>query len=189
MFTVDFHLQYITTRLYTGYYWTFWSHFQKTMQHKLTPCLLVSSADNLCKQIEPRSGLTKHWALSGSNLFDTQMVFLKEFFENGDFEKKISRQRKNNEKFPRGQRVKCHIVWSATWFMFEPTNTIIAVLAPAGCTVDFSLLPLRNTKGRSTSLRLTLFIRFFRVWGSCFFITNLFNTHTHIRFRVHTGKF
>ena len=36
-------------------------------------CKLMSSADNLCKQ------------------FDTLMVFLKEFFENVDFEKKISR--------------------------------------------------------------------------------------------------
>ena len=37
--------------------------------------LLVSSADNLCKQFGPRS------ALSGSELFDTMMVFLKEFFK------------------------------------------------------------------------------------------------------------
>ena len=46
-----------------------------------TLCLLVSSAHNLCKQIGPRSGPTKRRAFSGSNLFDTQMVFLKEFFE------------------------------------------------------------------------------------------------------------
>ena len=46
----------------------------------LTLFLIVSSADNLCKQIRPRSGPTKCRACSGSNLFDTQMVLLKEFF-------------------------------------------------------------------------------------------------------------
>ena len=49
--------------------------------------LLVSSADNFCKQFGPRSGPTKCRAWSGSNLFDTQMVFKKEFFEKVDFEK------------------------------------------------------------------------------------------------------
>ena len=33
---------------------------------KLTHCLLVWSAHNLCKQIGPRSGQTKCWACSGS---------------------------------------------------------------------------------------------------------------------------
>ena len=45
------------------------------------------SADNLCKQFEPRSDPTKFWARSGSKLFVTLMVFLKEFFEKVDFEK------------------------------------------------------------------------------------------------------
>ena len=39
------------------------------------------SADCLCKQFEPRSGLTKLGPWSGSKLFDTLTVFLKEFFE------------------------------------------------------------------------------------------------------------
>ena len=52
-----------------------------------TLCLLVSSVDNLCKQFGPRSGLTTCRAWSGFKLFDTLMVFLKEFFENVDFEK------------------------------------------------------------------------------------------------------
>ena len=38
----------------------------------------MPSADNFCKQFGPRSGLTK--------LFDTLMVFLKEFFKKVDFE-------------------------------------------------------------------------------------------------------
>ena len=42
--------------------------------------LLVSSADNRSKQIRPRSGPTKCRARSGSKLFYTLMVFLKEFF-------------------------------------------------------------------------------------------------------------
>ena len=41
-------------------------------------CQLVLSAHNLCKQIGPRSGPREYQARSGSILFDTQMVFLKE---------------------------------------------------------------------------------------------------------------
>ena len=55
--------------------------------HTLALCLLVSSADNLCKQFGSRSGPTKCRAWSGSKLFDTLMIFLKEFFEKIDFEK------------------------------------------------------------------------------------------------------
>ena len=47
----------------------------------LSLCLPVSSAVNICKQYGPRSGATKHRAWSGSILFDTLMVFQKEFFE------------------------------------------------------------------------------------------------------------
>ena len=63
----------------------------------------MSSADNFCKQFGPRSGPTKRRALSGSNLFDTQMVFLKEFFKKVDFEKN-QQTTKKHEKFPRGQK-------------------------------------------------------------------------------------
>ena len=42
---------------------------------------LLLSAVNLCKQFEPKSGLTKCQFWSGSNLFDTLIVFLKEFIE------------------------------------------------------------------------------------------------------------
>ena len=54
---------------------------------KLTLYLLVSSADNLCKQLGSRSGPTFGRAWSGSKLFDILMVFLKEFFETTDYEK------------------------------------------------------------------------------------------------------
>ena len=47
----------------------------------LTHYLQVSSADNFCKQFGPRSCSTKGQAWSGSNLFDTQMVFLKKKFK------------------------------------------------------------------------------------------------------------
>ena len=66
--------------------------------------LLVSSADNFCKQFGPRSGPTKCPAWSGSNLFHTQMVVPKEFFEKVDFEKK-QQMRKRHEKFPRGKEL------------------------------------------------------------------------------------
>ena len=50
-----------------------------------THFLLVSSAHDLCKLIGPRSGLTKCRAWSGSNLFDTRVVVMKEFLEKVDF--------------------------------------------------------------------------------------------------------
>ena len=59
------------------------------IQH-LTLYLPVSSIDNLYKQFGPRSGPTKCQARSESKLFDTLMVFLKEFFEKLIL-KKISR--------------------------------------------------------------------------------------------------
>ena len=46
------------------------------------------SADNICKQFGPKLGLTKCQVWSVSNQFDTLMVFLKEFFEEINFEKK-----------------------------------------------------------------------------------------------------
>ena len=66
----------------------------------------MSSADNLGKQFGPRSGPTKCQALSGSKLFDTLMVFLKEFFKKVDFEKKSADNKKKHENLPRRQRVK-----------------------------------------------------------------------------------
>ena len=60
----------------------------------LTPYLLVSNADNLCKQFGPRPGPTKCRAWSGFKLLDTLMIFLKEFFENINFEK----NQQNDEK-------------------------------------------------------------------------------------------
>ena len=52
--------------------------------------MLVSSAEKLLQLVGTRSGPTKRRALSDSNLFDTQMVLLKENFEKLDFEKKSS---------------------------------------------------------------------------------------------------
>ena len=51
----------------------------------LTLYLPVTSADSFCKQFETRPGPTKRRALSGSELFDTLIVFLKEFFEKSKF--------------------------------------------------------------------------------------------------------
>ena len=54
----------------------------------LTLCLPVSSADSLGKQFGPRSDRMNCRAWSGSKLYDILMVFLKEFFQNVNFEKK-----------------------------------------------------------------------------------------------------
>ena len=50
----------------------------------------LSSTDNLCKQFGPRSGPTEYCSLFGSKLFDTLIVFLKDFFEKVNFEEKVS---------------------------------------------------------------------------------------------------
>ena len=52
----------------------------------------VLSADNLCKQFVPRSGLTICQACSESKQFATLMLFQKEFFEKFNLKKKISRR-------------------------------------------------------------------------------------------------
>ena len=48
----------------------------------------VASAQNLFKEIGPRSDTTKRPSCSESNHFDTQMVSLKYFFQKVYFEKK-----------------------------------------------------------------------------------------------------
>ena len=47
--------------------------------------LLVLSADNFCKHFRPRSGLMEGQAWSVSKLFDTLVIFLKEFFQKSSF--------------------------------------------------------------------------------------------------------
>ena len=61
----------------------------------VTLCLLVSCADNFCKQFGPRSGPTKFRARSGFKLFDTLIIFLREAFEKVDFEKTNSKRLKS----------------------------------------------------------------------------------------------
>ena len=60
----------------------------------------MSSADNLCKQFGHRSGLTECRSWSGSKLFDTLIVLLKEFFEKGNFEKKSAGKYKSMKNYP-----------------------------------------------------------------------------------------
>ena len=60
-----------------------------------TECRLLITFANSLDQIRPDK-------TSRSNLFDTQMVFLKEFFEKVDYNQQTT---KKDERFPRGQRV------------------------------------------------------------------------------------
>ena len=82
---------------------------QTTKKHAKLPSrqrvgLLEPFADNLCKQFGFRSGPTKCRAWSGSKLFDTLMVLLKEFFEKVEFEKN-QQTTKKHAKLPSRQRV------------------------------------------------------------------------------------
>ena len=78
--------------------------FQVVMKEKssvvIVPCQLVPSADNLCKQFGPRSGPTLCRAWSWSKLFDTLMVFQKEFFQKKKWFWKLSADEKKHAKLP-----------------------------------------------------------------------------------------
>ena len=77
---------------------------QELRQIWLNACLLVSYADNFCKQFGTKSDPTKCRAWSGPKLFDILMVFLKEFFQKVDFgEKKNHQTTKKFEKLPSRQ--------------------------------------------------------------------------------------
>ena len=67
---------------------------------------MLVSANKLCKQFGPRQGLTTSQACSGSKLFDTQMVFLEEFFEKVNFEQENQQMTKMHAKLFSMQRVK-----------------------------------------------------------------------------------
>ena len=56
--------------------------------------LPATDADNLCQQFGPRSGPTECPAWSGPNLFGTLMIFLKEIFENNNFETRSADDKK-----------------------------------------------------------------------------------------------
>ena len=60
--------------------------------------------------------------MSGSKLFDTLIVFLKEFFEKVDFEKSQQTTKKNSEKLPSIQKI--HMLYIIViWF---PRQTSIS---------------------------------------------------------------
>ena len=73
----------------------------------------------LCKQFGPRSGLKECRSWSGSNLFDTLIVFLKEFFEKVNFENRLQTAVKA-WKIPSMQRV---YPLSATYNLQQTPNS------------------------------------------------------------------
>ena len=60
----------------------------------------MSSADNLCKQFAPRSGPTEVGLDLDPNCLDTLVVFLKEFFEKVNYEKKFADDNKSMKNYP-----------------------------------------------------------------------------------------
>ena len=73
-----------------------WIHIGLNLLSVLTwaqiVCNVISrlSADNLCKQFESKSRPTERRSWPGFKLFDTLIMFLKEFFEKIIFEKKTA---------------------------------------------------------------------------------------------------
>ena len=82
----------------------------------------MSSADNFFKQFGPRSGPTKCRAWSGSKLFDTLVVFLKEFFKKNIL--KNSADDKKACKFHRRQRQAFKWALLFLFFLLFPTFLI-----------------------------------------------------------------
>ena len=66
---------------------------------------LVQSTDSLRKKFRPRSRPTQCMSWSGSKLLDMLIVFLIEYFEKVNFEKKITKEWKNTGAFSRYHRV------------------------------------------------------------------------------------
>ena len=94
----------------------------------LTLCLLVLSADNLCKKFGPRSGSTKCWAWSWSKLYDTPKAFLKDFFEKVDFER-YQQTTKNRENYPGCKELLFN--HNPNFLFFEPVHEIFNNVPPA----------------------------------------------------------
>ena len=112
--------------------------------HPLTLNLLVPSADNFCKQFGPRSGPTNGRAWSGFKLFDTLMVFLKEFFEKADFERN-QQTTKKHEKFSVGKELND--------FPYSLPQVKIEKEALEGFTICF-IYPIVISTGKRRSLTL-----------------------------------
>ena len=81
-------------------------------------CLLeaiLSSADNFCKQLGPRSGPTKHPTWSASKLFTLWWVSWNIFWKKVYFEKKKISRRQKNVKLPSIQRVKISLIFEPVY--------------------------------------------------------------------------
>ena len=74
----------------------------------VTLCLLVLSAVNLCKQFEPIPGTMNRLALSGSKLFDTLMLFLKDFSEKLILKKSADEKKKQIYPACKGLKKVCY---------------------------------------------------------------------------------
>ena len=84
--------------------------------------LVMPSADNLYKQFGPRSG--ECWSWYGSKLFDTLMVFLKDFLK-----KLISRRQQKYQKLPACKE------WKYLWN--SPPQIIVILVARTTYEVRF----------------------------------------------------
>ena len=65
----------------------------------------LNEYDSFCKQFGPRSGRTEYRVWPGTELFDTLMVLMKDFFEKINFKKKISRW----QNYPVGKESLGHV--------------------------------------------------------------------------------
>ena len=138
---------------------THWAKLKPTIAQTLY--LLVSSADNFCKQFEPRSGPTffckqfeprpgptKCRAWSGSILFDTLMVFLNIFSKKVSFEKTISRWPKSMQNYPVDKVFRPpdkSVYWKTIFFISHPKHMLWVL---SDFIWDFGKLPFPSHLGK-----------------------------------------
>ena len=91
-------------------------------RQSLTPCLAVRST-YICKQVVPRSGPTECQARSGSKLFETRIVFLKEFFEKVKFEKRSAEDPEVKKNMKISQHAK-----SFEWFCIDCYRKLLMII-------------------------------------------------------------
>ena len=83
----------------------------------------MSSTDNFSNQFGPRQGLIKSQAWSESKLFDTLMVFQKDFFEKVDFDFEKKQQQiwqESMKDYPTSKELLGQDSWK-TGIMKEPS--------------------------------------------------------------------
>ena len=100
----------------------------------------LSSTDYLCKQFVPRWGLKKCQAWSGSQLFDTLMVFLKDFFEKLILKRNPQTTKKHAKFYPACNELLSWKVWQKNY----ENQQVIGLWSPEIAVMDGAFLSVSD---------------------------------------------